>query len=346
MTTRNTLVLVASILSILCLTPVGCAAPESSSPVSGNGAVTQITILGTTPGSTSQMRADAIAEAIRQENPDWTVTSMAAGSPARVIAARVAGDADFFFTNGGRRLETLMQQPLHPDIDFESASEYRIVMPSSVMHTQFFARDSTGLNVPSDIVGRQYPFRLGTAAVSEQMFSRMLEYYGSSLDEARSWGATVESLSITSAEGVEALQSGRVDLGFTSSGIPNSFFAGLARGVSLLPIADPGLVSMFEDWGYMATTIPAGTYPFVAVDVPTVAALQSLSTRTDMPEDVVYGLLEAVFNHLDLIFAAQGEAANVLTPEYLAKAVPLAERNGEPYHPGALRFYREQGWVD
>ena len=102
---------------------------------------------------------------------------------------------------------------------------------------------------------------------------------------------------------------------------------------------------MFEDWGFMSSTIPAGTYPFVTADVPTVAVLQSIVCRPDIPDDVVYGLLESVFNHLDLIVAAQADAGELLTPEFIQVAVPLAERNGESYHPGALAFYRDLGWL-
>jgi hypothetical protein len=331
---------------VLWLLVAGCSSSPAAETVPERSEAQSITIVGARAGSTSQMRADAISEAVRQEYPDWKVTSMAAGSPAHVIAARVAGEADFFFTNGGRRLEILMQEPLHPDIDFQAESEYRIVMPSSVMHLHFFAHESTGLSLPGEIVQQRYPFRLGAAAVSEAMFNKLLEHYGSSLDEAKSWGATCEAVSITSTEGIEALRSGRVNLGFTSSGIPNSFFAGVTGGVKLLPIEEAGLVGMFEQWGYAPSVIAAGTYPFTGNDVATVASLQSLSTRPEMPDDVVYRLLQAVFRHMDLVLATQGEAANVLTPDQVAIAVSLAERNGEPYHPGALRFYRELGWID
>ena len=329
----------------LSLIVVGCASLQPQESPAPGIEPQSVTILGARAGSTSQMRADAIAEAVRHQYPDWHVISMAAGSPAHVVAARVAGDADFFFTNGGRRLEVLMQEPLHPDIDFRSKSDYRIVMPSSVMHTHFFAREDIGIYSPGEVVERRHPFRLGAAAVSEQMFGKMLEYYGSSLEEAKSWGARCEPVSITSAEGVEALQSGRVDLGFTSSGIPNAFFAGVTSGLRLLPIEAPGLVAMFEEWGYVPTIIPGDTYSFITFDVPTVATLQSLSTRPDMPDEVVYQLLEAVFEHKDVIMAAQGQAADVLTSEYLALAVPLAERSGEPYHPGAIEFYKSIAWL-
>ena len=323
----------------------GCVPPPQQGMDADPGNPVDIVIIGARAGSTSQLRADAIAEAVRLEHSDWKVTSRAAGSPAHVIAARVASEADFFFTNGSRQLEIVTQEPLHPDSDFRAASDYRIVMPTSLMHTHFFARGRSGLAKPADIVESQYPFRIGTGSVSEVMFNKMLEYYGSSAEEAVEWGGRFESLNMTSSEGADALQSGRVNLGFTSSGIPNSFFQGLTGDIILLPLDDSGLVSMFGEWGYLPSVIPAGTYSFVIADIPTVAALQSLSTLPDMPDHIVYGLLEAVFRHLDLITVAQGEASDVLTAEYLSVAVPLAERSGEPYHPAALSFYRDIGWV-
>jgi TRAP-type uncharacterized transport system substrate-binding protein len=64
-----------------------------------------------------------------------------------------------------------------------------------------------------------------------------------------------------------------------------------------------------------------------------------------MPDDVVYEVLKAVFNHMDLLVAVHAETDDLLTAETVSAAIALAERNGEPYHPGALRFYREMGWI-
>jgi TRAP transporter TAXI family solute receptor len=306
----------------------------------------EVSIVSVMAGSTSQLRADAIAEVVRLEHPDWLVVSRAAGGEARVVAERLAGDADFFFTNGGRRLEITVQKPLHQDIDYETASSYRIVMPSSVMHMHLLVRKDTGITSLRDIIDLRMPFRLGSGAgMTKQLLSVLLEYCGADLEMANSWGVEHQVVTMASVEGAEALQSGRIDVGFTYSSIPNASIAGCTADIALLPVDEPDLLRELESWGLMPTVIPAGTYSFVKEDIPTAATVQSVSVRTDMPDEVVYEVLAAVFKHMDRMEAAQADIGRLLTQDFVAHAVRLAEINGEPYHPGALRFYRELGWI-
>ncbi len=59
------------------------------------------------------------------------------------------------------------------------------------------------------------------------------------------------------------------------------------------------------------------------------------STQTD--EDVVYRMTRALFQNRDRLIAAS-PAFRLFSPDAMAKQLsPVA------YHPGAIRFYREQG---
>jgi hypothetical protein len=306
-----------------------------------------LSVVGFTAGSSTQLRADAIAEAVRLEHPDWKVTSMAAGGEARLMEKRMSGEADLFFPPSPRALELQVQTPLHPNEDFEELTGYRVVLPSSLVWLHLLARSDIGFDEPSDLVTQRYPFTAGCGSgVMNLLFMNMLQYYGSDLDEAESWGAKLEVVLLSSAEGVEALESGRIDVGLTWAGLPSAPFLGLDSDVKTLPIEDAGLVRMFESLGCIPEVIPAGTYPFVTRDVPTVAAPQPLVARAELPDDVVYGVVKAVFRHSELLSAAYADSARHMTPEAVAAAVALCERTGDAFHPGALRFYREMGWVD
>ena len=62
-------------------------------------------------------------------------------------------------------------------------------------------------------------------------------------------------------------------------------------------------------------------------------------TSVDVPENVVYEVTRAVFENLDDFRALHPAFAN-LDPQNMIK-------NGlsAPLHPGAARYYREQGWM-
>jgi len=92
--------------------------------------------------------------------------------------------------------------------------------------------------------------------------------------------------------------------------------------------------------------IPAGAYPFVTEDVPTMAYTEFLAVRTDMPDDVVYYALKAIFANKHILIGSYAAFEEQLRPEAIAASLALASKSGVSFHPRALRFYREQGWVD
>jgi TRAP transporter TAXI family solute receptor len=344
---RRRALLALCVILILANLPLACVESAPTSPPEGRPQDIELTIFGFIAGTSMQLRADAIAEAIRVEYPDWRVTSVTPGGEAKLISKRIEGKADYFLTMYPRLLEIEVQAPLQPEIDFEQATAYSLVVPTSPRYVHFFAMGKTGLTSIRDIVDKKYPFKAGTGAGGAKLlFSKILEYYGTSWTEAESWGAKHEIVHIATSEGAEALQAGRADIGLSWCGIPNPPFMGVTFDLKLLPIDDPGLVEMFKALGYYEATIPAGTYPFVTEDIPTMAETEFLAVRPDMPEDIVYYTVKALFNHKDILVATHAEFESQLTPEAVAASLVISQRTGVPFHSGALKFYREMGWVE
>jgi hypothetical protein len=332
------------ILALAILLPA-CAAPPTTPPTERPHNV-KLTILGFLAGTSSQLRLEAIAEAIRVEYPDWKVNSPAAGGEAKMVSKIIAGEADFYPNLYPRPLEIEFQAPLHPGVDYEQATAYNLVIPSTPRYIHFFARGNAGLSSIREIVDqkRQLSWGIG-AGGSTLLVDKVLEYYGTSWEEAESWGMKRETVYMIGPEGAEALQSGRIDIGLSWAAIPVPAYLGVTFDLKLLPIDDPGLVQMFKELGYYEATIPAGTYPFVTEDIPTVAETSYLVAKLGLPEDVVYYSLKAIFNHKDILFAAAPEFEKELSPEGIAASVAISQRTGVPFHPGALKFYREIGWI-
>jgi TRAP transporter TAXI family solute receptor len=341
------LALVVGLAAILAMLPLLVACPGTSAPPAGERPQNvKLTIIGFRAGTSLQLRADAVAEALRVEYPDWTVTSLATKGSADNLNKRIAGETDFFVATNPRQIEIKSQGPSYPDIDFEKVTAYSVVMPVSPQYAHFFVLGKTGLTAISDMVDQKYPFTAGCVGGSEYVFYQILEHYGASWAEAEAWGARHESVSIGAPTGVEALESGRIDTAFVWSGIPSPPYMGVTFDLRLLPIDDPGLVEMFKGYGFYEATIPAGTYPFVTEDIPTMASIEPLAVRPDLPEDVVYYAVKALFNHKDILIAAHAEFEGQLTPEAVAAFLTKAEQSGMTVHPGAMKFYREMGWVE
>lgn len=307
-----------------------------------------LNVVGFRVGTSNQLRIDAIAEAIRMEYPEWKVNSLAAGGEAQLVSKYIAGETDLCLNMYPRPLEVELQTPLNPDIDYEQATEYSLVMPSSARTIHFFARGDTGLSSIQQIVDekRQLTWGIG-AGGSTLVVDKLLAYYGVSWEEAEGWGMRRETLYMTSPDGAEALQSGRVDIGVSWTSPPCPAYMGVTSGIKLLPIDDPGLVQLFNEMGFYETAVmPAGIYPFVIEDVPTVSETSHLVASPDLPEDVVYYVLRALFNQKDYLAATITGFNSEMTAEAIANSWEISQISGIPFHPGAEKFYREQGWIE
>ena len=78
-------------------------------------------------------------------------------------------------------------------------------------------------------------------------------------------------------------------------------------------------------------------YPGNDQDVETFGVKATLVTRADMPEDVVYEVTKAVFEHLDEFKKLHPAFAALQKQEMVTQALSA------PLHPGAAKYYKEAG---
>jgi uncharacterized protein len=84
------------------------------------------------------------------------------------------------------------------------------------------------------------------------------------------------------------------------------------------------------------STIAAGTYSSLDKDYSTVGVYNFAIGRADLPDDLVYQLVKAVFDNRPRLVKASS-SANETLPQNVTKDTFL------PLHPGAVRYYREIG---
>ncbi|MGI9261556.1 MAG: TAXI family TRAP transporter solute-binding subunit [Woeseiaceae bacterium] len=82
--------------------------------------------------------------------------------------------------------------------------------------------------------------------------------------------------------------------------------------------------------------IPGGTYPNLPETIQTISHPNVFAVRDDIPEDAVYQITKTIFENL----AALHEIHKATREVTLEKAL---DGLGAPLHPGAARYYREQG---
>ncbi|MEQ7918461.1 TAXI family TRAP transporter solute-binding subunit [Xanthomonas sp. WHRI 1810A] len=87
---------------------------------------------------------------------------------------------------------------------------------------------------------------------------------------------------------------------------------------------------------YQAAMIPANTYDGQPEAVPTVAIINILVTREDVPDEVAYQMTRLMFENLNRLGNSHSAAKDIKL-ESAAKNLPI------PLHPGAERYYKEKG---
>jgi uncharacterized protein len=174
---------------------------------------------------------------------------------------------------------------------------------------------------------------------SEVIALRMLEAAG--LDPDRD--LTRERLG--PAQSGDALKDGKLEAFFFSSGVPSPAVLEVAMtlgaGMRLVPSDDllPSLQQRYGAEQFPLSTIPARSYPGQESDVPTVGAATLLVVDEKMSDTLAYEITRAVLDHPAELGAIH-PVAKTITPARAAAGSPV------PFHPGAVRYYRERGvWV-
>lgn len=142
------------------------------------------------------------------------------------------------------------------------------------------------------------------------------------------------------AEQAAALCDNNVDAMVYTVGHPSGAIqeATTACDTVLVNVTGPEIDKLIaENPYYRSATIPGGMYRGSDADVTTFGVGATFVTSADVPEDVVYNVVKAVFTDLDQ-FKGLHPALGVLDPQQM-----VSDGNSAPLHPGAERYYREAG---
>jgi hypothetical protein len=157
--------------------------------------------------------------------------------------------------------------------------------------------------------------------------------------------ATLRVRNLGVAQAADALKDGKIDAFFWSGGVPTASVLDLVHtpGISirLLPL-DRVVEAMRERYGeslYARTVIPAGVYGLPA-DVPVIGVANMLVSTDRLSDDLAYGITRVLFEQRDTLLRIHPQARE------LAHATAVTGST-VPFHPGAVRYFREQGvWND
>ncbi|HEX7066108.1 MAG TPA: TAXI family TRAP transporter solute-binding subunit [Bacillales bacterium] len=199
---------------------------------------------------------------------------------------------------------------------------------------QIVTLKSTGVNSIADLKGKKVaigPPGSGTQAAAKLI----LKAYGI---EDGDYKAYEEGFGDASGK----LQNGTIDASFGFLGAPAAGINELqavSHKVKFLEVKGDGLKNVLKLSGYGKYIIPAGTYNWLDKPVQTVSAYSILvGSTSQISEELGYKITKAFFENAGNITHEQAK--------YITKKKALLGSEDMPLHPGAKRYFKEQGWLE
>jgi TRAP transporter TAXI family solute receptor len=200
-------------------------------------------------------------------------------------------------------------------------------------------KEGTGIATVLDLKGKRVSVGAPNSGTEEQA-DYVLKALG--ID----WNRDLKREKLGATESVAALKDGKIDAFFWSGAVPTSSIIDLSSTpglkMVLLPVSgqiverimngNPGV--------FHKTVFAKGDYSALTGDVEAIAITAVLQAMDTFPEDRLYQIVKAIFEHkADLTAVWKGAAK--LTPE---KAVGQVTPDALKYiHPGAAKYYKEKG---
>jgi len=166
----------------------------------------------------------------------------------------------------------------------------------------------------------------------------VLEGIGTSFDSLKSRGGSLTQVDVSQIPTL--MRDGRADLYFESAspGHPATTEVTLTTPVRFVDLPDRSLTLLAKN-GLKILPMPeffkGQTGPTKAVDLGT-----HLIANKDLPDDVAYRITKAILEKRDELVNEHKAMSG-----FKAEDAWKPENNGIPLHPGAIRYYRERGWM-
>jgi uncharacterized protein len=232
----------------------------------------------------------------------------------------------------------VMYNAVHGTKQFKDAGAFGDLRAVMSLHPEPFtvvARKEANIKSFADFKGKKFNVGnpgSGTRASMEEILAEM------------KWKLSDFSLAseLKADEHGPALCDGKIDGFFYAVGHPSANIQDptTSCGAKLVPLTGPAVDNLVKQWPYYAkATIPAGLYPNNPQATETFGVLATLVSSSKVPADHVYAVVKAVFDNFEE-FKKLHPALAHLQPEAM-----IRDGLSAPLHEGAIKYYKEKGWI-
>jgi TRAP transporter TAXI family solute receptor len=306
-----------------------------------------VTVTGATPSGYPRTMVEGLNAVVRDAYPGSAV-SFKPNSPGGGVLAISEGQADFTATATGTEIKLANEGKL----PFKASLKDKFFMAVQLYDNQFVHflmtkewADANGIRSWDDIAAKKPRMRLAINRPDNPQVSiggpyALMEAHGFTIQDIEKWGGSY--VLGNSQIGLDAIVDGKADVFMNARNLGDSLVKDVAGKRALLWIdGDPAKVAkgaaVFDNKMDM---VPKGTYPFMEKDYPTVRMSVFLLAGKHVSDETVYKYVKALAENESSV---QGIGGSLKTSFTTAKMA--TNPANLPYHPGALRYYKEKGLV-
>jgi TRAP transporter TAXI family solute receptor len=312
---------------------IGTSAVLIVSTALAGGAWAQTVGIGTTKGGATAQVTAGISKIVSQYGGGLQMRPQPMGGTQQYIPIVNSGELEFGVAN---MMQTYMAFTGTGLSQGAKADNLRLVATMMVFQTGLLVRKDSGINTTADLKGKRMPSGFDSSPLFQHMMSGFLA------NGDVSWDSVQKVPVVALAAGFNAFKEGKIDAMISAVGSApvTELNASLPSGVRFLQVLDTpeaekrSLVSAPRT--FVVEVMPRPK--LVGVDKPTkiFAFDYMLWANKGVSDDVVYKVTKAMYEHeKDL------KTLSPLWTSFFSKN--MAKDQGLPYHPGAIKLYKEVG---
>ena len=305
------------------------------------------TVTGATPSGYPRTMVEGLNAVVRDVYPGSAV-SFKPNSPGGGVLAIADGQADFTATATGTEVK-LANEGTAP---FTKPLKGKFSYVMQLYDNQFIHflmtkewADTNGIKSWADIAQKKPRMRLAINRPDNPQTTiggpyEVMKAHGFTIQDIEKWGGNY--VLGNSAIGLDAITDGKADVFMNARNLGDSLVKDIHGKRALVWIdGDPKVIQKAADtFNNKVGMVPAGTYPFTEKEYPTVQMWVALLAGSHVSDEVVYKYVKAVAENEARVQAIGGSLKSAFTVQKMATNPAKL-----PFHPGALRYYKEKGLV-
>jgi len=346
---KRTIILMLIITLIISLTLSGCSSPQtnqsaqneqpSQSSAEDNQSKAPKPIVASmvtaNTGGNMHVIGGALGKLIEENIPGSHITVQPGESGGNPIVLH-GGGADIGTTMYSNASSAVVGKDPYPT----ATTNVSALANFNINQWITFITTNKNYNTLQEMIDAKYPMKLVLAKAgssSEILVRYILEGYGVTYDDIKSWGGTVTHVSHSDA--VDLMKDRHADV---YASIPSLRFPAVldlttSIDVKFLPLDRDIIDKVAKEKDLLTGTLPANTYKGQDQDYYSLMETQLLICNTDrVSEEAAYNIVKIIHENKDKLVNAHADMETF--------DINVACKNtGFPLHPGAEKYYKEIG---